>query len=194
MNKLSRDDLYTLEAYAEQRSSMRSAVMAHKRKRRLAIGPVLNLYFEDRLTMHYQIQEMLRVERIFEAEGIQEELDSYNPLIPDGTNWKATMMIEIPDPEQRKQELEKLVGIEDRCYVQIAGFEKVFAQADEDMDRSTEEKTSSVHFLRYELSVKMIAAFRAGATVAMGVDHPAYAHRVEAVAKELQESLLEDLA
>ncbi|MDH3645185.1 MAG: DUF3501 family protein [Gammaproteobacteria bacterium] len=193
MKKLTRADLYTLEGYAQERDRMRAEVMEHKRDRRISIGPIVNLYFEDRLTMHYQVQEMLRAERIFEAVGIDDELNAYNPLIPDGSNWKATMMIEIPDPEQRKRELANLIGIEDRCYVQVEACEKVYAKADEDMDRSTSDKTSSVHFLRFELDVGMIEALRNGASLAAGVDHEAYCHRVEPVSGEQRESLLNDL-
>jgi hypothetical protein len=150
-NKLSRDDLYSLEQYAEARPAFREKVLAHKKNRRLDLGTNAALYFEDRLTMQYQVQEMLRIEKIFEADGIREELDAYNPLIPDGSNWKATFMVEFPEVEERKAMLAKLVGIEDRVYVQVADFGRVHPIADEDLDRDTEEKTSAVHFLRFEL-------------------------------------------
>lgn len=194
MNKLTRTDLYSLEAYAEQRDRLRAQVMAHKVNRRLAIGPHVNFYFEDRLTIQYQVQEMLRIERIFESAGIEEELESYNPLIPDGSNWKATMMIEIPDPEKRRVALTQLIGIEDRCYVEVKGSDRVFAIADEDIDRSTTDKTSSVHFLRFELDADMITALRSGAVLSAGVDLASYSHRVEPVPAEVCQSLLNDLS
>ena len=193
MQKLTRADLYSLEQYAEQRPDMRAQVMAHKKNRKVHIGPVATLYFEDRMTMRYQIQEMLRVERIFEAAGIEEELDAYNPLIPDGSNWKATFMIEEPDVEKRPALLASLIGIEDRVWVRIDGNEQVFAVADEDMDRDTEEKTSAVHFLRFELSEKMVADLQQGAALGAGIDHPHYEYAVEPVAEPVRESLLADL-
>ena len=193
MQKLTRADLYSLEQYAEQRPDMRAQVMAHKKNRKVHIGPVATLYFEDRMTMQYQIQEMLRVERIFEAAGIEEELDAYNPLIPDGSNWKATFMIEEPDVEKRPALLASLIGIEDRVWVRIDGNEQVFAVADEDMDRDTEEKTSAVHFLRFELSEKMVADLQQGAALGAGIDHPHYEYAVEPVAEPVRESLLADL-
>ena len=158
MQKLTRDDLYSLENYAAIRKDFRAEVMAHKKPRRIAIGAHANLYFEDRMTMQYQIQEMLRIERIFEAESIQEELDAYNPLIPDGSNWKATFMIEYGDPEVRKVELAKLIGIEQAVWVQIEGFDRVTPISNEDLERTTAEKTSSVHFMRIELSPAMASA------------------------------------
>ncbi len=193
MNKLTRDELYTLEAYSRERDQMRARVMAHKIARRLSLGPIVNLYFEDRLTMQYQVQEMLRAERIFESDAIQEELDAYNPLIPDGTNWKATMMIEVPDPERRARELSRLVGIEDRVYVQVLGFDPVVAIADEDLDRSMPDKTSSVHFLRFEPDPGMIAALRGGSTFAAGIDHDEYRHEQKPVPEALRAALLADL-
>jgi len=192
--KLTRRDLYSLEEYAQRRAGFRQQVMAHKKNRKVHIGPIATLYFEDRLTMLYQIQEMLRAERIFEPEGIQEELDAYNPLIPDGANWKATFMIEVPDPEQRKQVLAQLIGIEDRVWVQVEGFERVYAIADEDLERETEDKTSSVHFLRFELSPEMISALKGGAALSMGIDHPRYDHSVSPVPEEIRQALLADLA
>ena len=193
MQKLTRDDLYSLEQYAEQRAELRAQVIAHKKNRKVHAGPVATLYFEDRMTMQYQIQEMLRVERIFEAAGIEEELAAYNPLIPDGSNWKATFMIEEPDVEKRRELLSTLVGIEDRVWVRVAGNERVFAHADEDMERDTEEKTSAVHFLRFELSEKMVADLQQGGALGAGVDHEHYTHAVEPVAEPVRESLLADL-
>jgi hypothetical protein len=194
MGKLSREDLYSLEKYAEVRADYRAKVMAHKKDRRLAIGPNANLYFEDALTMQYQIQEMLRIEKIFEAEGIQEELDAYNPLIPDGANWKATFMMEYPDPEERKVKLGQLLGIERHVWVQVADFARVSPIANEDLERETEEKTSSVHFLRFELSPEMVAAVKEGAAVSMGIDHPNYTHAVEPIPQDVRDSLAADLA
>ena len=193
MQKLTRDDLYSLEQYAEQRAELRAQVIAHKKNRKIHAGPVATLYFEDRMTMQYQIQEMLRVERIFEAAGIEEELAAYNPLIPDGSNWKATFMIEEPDVEKRRELLSTLVGIEDRVWVRVAGNERVFAHADEDMERDTEEKTSAVHFLRFELSEKMVADLKQGGALGAGIDHEHYSCAVEPVAGPVRESLLADL-
>ena len=194
MQKLSRDDLYSLEKYAEVRPDFRARVMEHKRDRRVPIGPNATLYFEDALTMQYQIQEMLRIERIFEAEGIRDELDAYNPLIPDGSNWKATFMIEYPDAAERKRALARLIGIERRVWVQVADFEPVHPVANEDLERETGEKTSSVHFLRFELSPEMITALKGGAALAMGVDHPEYRHEVRNVPENVRRSLVSDLA
>jgi len=191
--KLSREDLMSLERYAEQRPDFRSRVMAHKRQRQVGIGPHVTLYFEDRLTIQYQVQEMLRTERIFEAAAIQEELDAYNPLIPEGRNWKATMMIEYEDREERTRELARLAGIEAQTWVQIAGHDKVFAIADEDLDRSTEDKTSAVHFLRFELDAPMCEAVREGAAIALGIDHPSYRMQVDAVAEPVRTALAADL-
>jgi hypothetical protein len=192
--KLSRDDLYPLEKYAELRSEFRSRVLAHKQNRLVCIGPWATLYFEDRLTMQYQIQEMLRIERIFESAGIQDELDAYNPLIPDGGNWKATFMIEVPDPDERRAVLAKLVGIEDRVWVQIGDADRVFAIADEDMERETAEKTSAVHFLRFELTPAMVAAAKQGASINVGIDHPEYREAITPVAETVRASLITDLA
>ncbi len=192
--KLSRDDLYPLEKYAELRSEFRSRVLAHKQNRLVCIGPWATLYFEDRLTMQYQIQEMLRIERIFESAGIQDELDAYNPLIPDGGNWKATFMIEVPDPDERRVVLAKLVGIEDRVWVQVGDAERVFAIADEDMERETADKTSAVHFLRFELTSAMVAAAKQGAAINMGIDHPEYREAIAPVAEAVRASLITDLA
>lgn len=178
MSKLTRSDLMSLETYTEIRSEFRQKVMDHKKNRKVQVGPHVTLHFEDLLIMQYQVQEMLRIEKIFDAAGIQEELDAYNPLIPDGTNFKATMMIEFPDPDVRAVELAKLVGIEDKTWVKIGSAEKVFAISDEDLERATEDKTSSVHFMRFEFSQDMIAAAVAGAEVSVGIDHPEYTHEV----------------
>ena len=193
MNKLNRDNLFSLEKYAEVRPEFRARVMAHKKNRRLPIGPNAALYFEDALTMQYQIQEMLRIERIFEAAGIQEELDAYNPLIPDGSNWKATFMMEYPDENERREQLQKLLGIERHVWAQVADFARVTPIADEDLEREDEHKTSSVHFMRFELTPEMVAAVKGGATVSMGIDHPAYAYAVEPVAQNIRDSLAQDL-
>ena len=194
MDKLTRSDLYSLEQYAENRPAIRAQVMEHKKDRNIHIGPVVTIYFEDRQTIQYQIQEMLRVERIFEASGIEEELEAYNPLIPDGSNWKATFMIEEPDVEKRRDLLASLIGIEDRIWVRVGGNEQVFAITDEDLDRDTEEKTSAVHFLRIELAEKMIVDLKQGAALSMGIDHRNYSHEVEPVADSLRDALIADLA
>ena len=193
MQHLTRDDLFTLEKYAEARPEFRAKVMAHKKNRQVHLGDHATLYFEDRLTIQYQIQEMLRVERIFEAAGIEEELESYNPLIPDGSNWKATFMVEYEDVEERRQALARLIGIEHKIWVRVAGFDKVFPIANEDLERSTEEKTSSVHFLRFELSAEMVAALKGGAALAMGIDHENYQVEVAAVPQGVRDSLCADL-
>jgi hypothetical protein len=193
MQKISHSDLMPLEQYARARNEFRARVMAHKKDRQVQIGRNATLYFEDRLTMQYQIQEMLRAERIFEEEGIQDELDAYNPLIPDGTNWKATFMIEFPDVVERQQALAKLIGVEDKVWVQVADFSKVYAIADEDLERETAEKTSSVHFLRFELTSDMIKAVKKGAAVSMGIDHPAYTHSISPVPASTRASLANDL-
>jgi len=193
MDKLKREDLWSLEDYAKKREVFREQVMRHKKLRTLHIGPNVTLLFEDRLTMQYQIQEMLRAERIFEAEGIQDELDTYNPLIPDGANFKATMLIEFADVAERQQALARLIGIEDQTWVQVAGFDRVNAIADEDMERETSDKTSSVHFLRFELTAGMIDAFKQGAALNAGVTHPNYLHLQQPVPDALRQSLLADL-
>jgi hypothetical protein len=194
MEKLTRNDLYSLEQYAENRPQFRAGVLEHKKNRKVHLGPSATLYFEDRQTIQYQIQEMLRVERIFEAAGIEEELAAYNPLIPDGSNWKATFMIEEADVEARRELLARLIGIEDRVWVRVDGHDPVFAIADEDLDRETAEKTSSVHFLRFELGGKMVADLRQGASLSMGIDHAGYSHRVEPVAAAVRAALVADLA
>lgn len=191
--KLAPADLMSLERYARERAEFRARVIAHKKNRQLAVGPHTMWLFEDRLTVQYQVQEMLRTERIFEAEGIAEELDAYNPLIPDGRNWKATLLIEFPDPDMRKAQLEKLRGIEDRCWVRVAGCDQVFAIADEDLERENETKTSAVHFLRFELTDAMAQALRNGAALGIGVDHPQYRHAITAVGEQIRSALLADL-
>ena len=178
MQKLAQSDLYTLEAYARERDAFRARVLAHKQPRTVHLGAHLTLVFEDRLTIQYQVQEMLRIERIFEAAGIQEELDAYNPLIPDGGNLKATLLIEYADAQERARRLVELHGVEHRIALCVAGHDPAFAHADEDLDRSTADKTSAVHFLRFELTPAHAAALRAGAGVALTVDHPAYTERV----------------
>jgi hypothetical protein len=191
--KLAAADLLSLERYSRERPEFRARVIAHKKNRQLNVGPAMMWLFEDRLTVHYQVQEMLRTERIFEAEGIAEELEAYNPLIPDGRNWKATLLIEFPDPEIRKTQLEKLRGVEDRCFVQVAGCERLFAIADEDLERENETKTSAVHFLRFELSEGMARALQGGASLSVGVDHPHYQHCIAAVDDNVRSALLADL-
>lgn len=193
MTHLSHQDLYSLEEYARIRPEFRAKVIEHKKQRRLAIGPHAALYFEDKVTMQYQIQEMLRIERIFEPDGIQDELDVYNPLIPDGMNWKATFMMEYDDVEERKVALSQLVGIEASIYMQVEGFDKVRPIANEDLERSTEEKTSSVHFLRFELSEAMITALKGGAKLTAGIDHPNYKVQVDNIPSEVRDSLVGDL-
>ncbi len=194
MNKLSPSDLFSLERYARERPAIRATVMEHKRGRQIPVGPNATWLFEDRITVQYQVQEMLRAERIFEPEGIVDELAAYNPLIPDGQNWKVTLLIEFPDVPERQRELAKLKGVEDRCWVQVAGHERVFAIADEDVERENDEKTSSVHFLRFELTPQMIATLRSGAALGLGVDHEHYRHAVPAVRDATRTSLLADLA
>ncbi|WP_298138573.1 DUF3501 family protein [Acidiferrobacter sp.] len=193
MQTLTRKDLMTLEQYAEQRPSFRAHVMAHKRDRQVAIGPHATLYFEDRLTIQYQIQEMLRIEKIFEAAEIEEELKAYNPLIPDGSNWKATFMLEYEDEERRRVALSRLSGVAQRVYVQVGNGPRVYAIADEDMGRESDEKTSSVHFLRFELGREHAAAARGGAKILCGIDHPAY-HEETILAEAQRAALLADLA
>ena len=192
MSELKREDLYSLEEYARVRSDFRAQVMAHKKNRQVAVGPNVTLYFEDRLTMQYQVQEMLRAERIFEPGEIAEELGAYSPLIPDGSNWKATFMIEFADADERKQALAKMVGIEDRTWVQVDDQEKVYAISDEDLERDTEDKTSSVHFMRFELTPPMVAAAKEGAAIRVGIDHPEYTQAVE-VSPGVRDSLTADL-
>ena len=194
MTALTPADLLSLEQYARERPAFRERAIAHKRARRLAVGPNATWCFEDRLTIQYQVQEMLRVERIFEVEGIADELGAYNPLIPDGSNWKVTLLIEFVDPLERARRLTELRGIEDRCWVQIDVHERVFAIADEDLERENDEKTSAVHFVRFELTPAMVAAAKGGAAVGVGIDHPNYRHAVEPVAPEVRDALVADLA
>jgi len=181
MNKLTRQDLMPLERYASERPAFRAQAIAHKKNRHVALSPNISLIFEDRLTVQYQVQEMLRIERIFEADAIQEELDAYNPLIPDGGNLKATLLFEYPDPVMRAERLGQLAGIEHRVYAEVDGFEKSFAFADEDLDRSTEEKTSAVHFMRFEFSDEAIAALRNGASLKFGIEDPRLPLQVDVV-------------
>jgi uncharacterized protein DUF3501 len=192
VEKLKPHDLLSLEEYHKRRAAFRAEVLAHKRSRQGTVGPNVTLYFEDRLTMQYQVQEMLRVERIFESEAIAEELAAYNPLIPDGGNLKATMMLEYPDIVERREALARLAGIERAVYVDVAAMGRVFAHADEDLPRSNEEKTSAVHFLRFELEPTMRAALKSGAPLVLGVDHPAYRHET-AASDALRAALSADL-
>ena len=191
--KLAATDLMSLERYARERAAFRTRVLEHKRARQLQVGPNTTWSFEDRLTVQYQIQEMLRIERIFEPAGIAEELAAYNPLIPDGRNWKATLLIEFAEPAERRRQLELLKGVESRCWVEVTGRARVFAIADEDLPRENEEKTSAVHFLRFELDAAMVGALRAGAALAAGIDHESYRHTVEPVPPAVRAALLADL-
>ena len=191
---IQRADLMSLEQYAEQRPAFRQQVLAHKKHRQVALGPNATLYFEDRLTLLYQIQEMLRIEKVFEADGIQDELDTYNPLLPDGSNWKATFMLEYDDPVERKEMLGKLLGVEKQVWAQVSGHDKAWPIADEDLEREDEEKTSSVHFLRFELTPAMVADAKSGAAISMGIDHPAYPIDGIEVAAGIRDSLADDLA
>jgi hypothetical protein len=194
MRKLTPADLMSLERYSRERAEIRARVIAHKRNRQLNVGPNTMWLFEDRQTVQYQVQEMLRTERIFEAEGIAEELSAYNPLIPDGSNWKVTFLIEYTDPEVRRVQLERLKGVEDRCWVQVAGEERVFAIADEDMERENDTKTSAVHFLRFELSDGMKAKLKGGAALSVGIDHPNYQHQISPAADNVRAALVADLS
>lgn len=194
MPKLKREDLYSLEQYSEMRDDYRKKIMAHKENRRLELGDHLLLSFEDQLIMQYQVQEMLKAEKIFDAEGIEEELRVYNSLIPDGTNWKATMLIQYPDVEERQRQLARLIGIEDLIWMQVEGCGKVYAIADEDLERDNAEKTSAVHFMRFELNNEMIAAVKSGATISAGVEHTNYQQTVSPVASNLRDSLAGDLS
>lgn len=192
MAHLQREDLLSLETYAEQRIDFRARVMEHKKSRQIALNPHMTLYFEDQLTMQYQVQEMLRIEKIFDREGIAEELAVYNPLIPDGSNWKATFMIEYSDAEERKKELAKLIGVEDRVWVCVEGHEKSYAIADEDLERDTADKTSAVHFMRFELSDAMVRDARGGVKISMGVDHESCQTEI-VVPENARTSLVRDL-
>ena len=194
MQKLTRKDLYSLEEYLEMRDDYRKKVMTHKKDRRLELGENVLMMFEDRLIMQYQVQEMLKAEKIFDAAGIEEELAAYNPLIPDGSNWKATMLIQYPDVEERQKQLARLIGIENRIWMQVEGFDKIFAIADEDLERDTEEKTSAVHFMRYELDDDMVAAVKGGAAISAGVDHENYQASANPIASNIRDSLAADLS
>jgi hypothetical protein len=193
MPQIERSSLMTLEAYARERPQFRAKVMAHKKNRTVSLGDHMTLVFEDELTIRYQVQEMLRVERIFEAQGIEDELAAYNPLIPDGRNLKATMMLEFPDPDERRQWLAGLIGVEDKIWIEVAGYKRVWAIADEDLERENEQKTSSVHFLRFELTDDMAQGLRRGAGLAIGVDHPRYTAKLEAP-PAVRDALAHDLA
>ena len=190
---LRHEDLFSLEKYARVRPEFRAKVIAHKKNRQLPIGAHATLYFEDALTMQYQVQEMLRLERMFEPELIQEELDVYNPLIPDGHNWKATFMVEYSDENERRAALARLIGIEKKVWMQVEGCDKVYPIANEDLDRETEDKTSAVHFMRFELTPQMIAAAKAGAAIRAGIDHDLYRESVS-VPPAVRDSLAADLA
>jgi hypothetical protein len=194
MSKLSASDLDSLEKYSLIRNEFRQQVMAHKKNRRVTIGEHATLYFEDTMTIRYQVQEMLRIEKIFEADGIQEELDVYNPLIPDGSNWKATFMLEYADENERKAALSKLRGIDKHIWVQVDDCEKVRPIANEDLERETEDKTSSVHFMRFELDKQMVEKAKAGAPISMGIDHPEYQATIDAIDEDVRASLVSDLA
>ncbi len=193
MAAISRESLMSLEEYAVKRTDFRARVIAHKLNREVHLGENVTLMFEDELTMRYQIQEMLRVERIFEAQGIVDELDAYNPLVPDGSNWKVTMLIEYPDEAERRKALTRLIGIEDKVWVQVAGQPRVYAIADEDLARENKEKTSAVHFLRFELGLAMKNALKRGRPLAMGADHPQYCVTIENVPEAVRQSLISDL-
>ena len=190
--KLQPEDLYSLEQYARARPDFRVRVMAHKKNRQVAIGANATVHFEDRLTMQYQVQEMLRIERIFEPELIAHELDTYNVLIPDGSNWKATFMIEFPDPEERRVALSRMKGIEQHIWVSVSGFERVYAIADEDLERTDETKTSSVHFLRFELTRDIVRRVKEGADIEIGIDHASYDHATT-IPPAVRDSLAGDL-
>jgi Protein of unknown function (DUF3501) len=194
VKKLTRKDLMSLEQYAADRVRLRNEVIAHKQVRNVQLGPNMTWCFEDYTTIRYQILEMLRAERIFESDGIQGELDAYNPLIPDGSNWKVTLLLEYPDPNERRVALEELIGVEDRCWIRVSEMERVFAIADEDMERANDEKTSAVHFLRFELSPSMVEAMKSGASLSIGVDHDNYRHLLGPVPSQIRDSLSLDLA
>ena len=197
MPHITRDSLLTLEAYARTRTDFRASVLEHKKPRTVHLGEHLTLLFEDELTIRYQIQEMLRIEKAFEEDAIQDELDAYNPLVPDGSNLKATMLIEIPDVQLRPVRLAQMKGVEDCCYLQVvgraAGCDRVFAIADEDLERANDTKTSAVHFLRFEFTPAMVAALRSGAALAAGVEHAQYQHRVESLPVATRAALINDL-
>ena len=193
MKKLDRNDLFSLEKYSEIRNDFRLNVINHKKNRRLPIGPNVTLYFEDYLIMHYQVQEMLRAERIFESGAISEELEVYNELIPDGDNWKATFMIEFPDEDERRLALKEMLGIEDKVWLKIDGFNEIFPISDEDLERENKNKTSAVHFLRFQLNREMIGALKLGSQLSAGVDHPAYSYVINPIPDNIRKSLILDL-
>lgn len=193
MEKIKREDLYSLEDYSAMRQEYREKMMQHKKNRVLRLGEHATLHFEDRELMQYQIQEMLRAEKIFDAEGIQEEIDAYNPLIPDGTNWKATFMLEYDDEVIRRQRLAELIGIEKKVWVAVEGFDRVYPICNEDLERDTEDKTSSVHFMRFELSSEMVDALKKGASISAGIDHQRFSVTVDALPNEMRSSLVQDL-
>ena len=194
MQKLDRETLHSLEEYSAIRDEFRRKVMEHKQPRRVALNDHANLYFEDFLTMQYQVQEMLRAERIFEADGIMDEIDTYNPMIPDGSNWKSTFMVEYEDVAERRARLAELVGVEDRIYMQVDGMDRVYAIADEDLERATPDKTSAVHFLRFEFDGGMVASLKHGAALSAGIDHPHYRHETGALPDEIRDALVADFA
>jgi Protein of unknown function (DUF3501) len=194
MPKLTKDSLLTLEAYAKARKELRSKVIAHKKHRTVHLGDHVTLLFEDELTIRYQVQEMLRVEKIFEEQGIQDEIEAYNPLIPDGRNFKATMLIEYEDIEERRGALARLRGIEDKTWIRVEGSPRLFAIADEDLERETDEKTSSVHFLRFELTQEMAKSLKYGVGLAIGVDHPYYDAALDPLPPEIRDALVKDLS
>jgi len=194
MQKLTKEDLYSLEEYSAMRAEFRAKMIEHKKNRVLRIGEHASMHFEDRTLMHYQVQEMLRAEKVFEAEGIQEELDAYNPLIPDGSNWKVTFMLEYDDEEIRRKRLAELIGIERMTWVAVKGFDKVYPICNEDLERETEDKTSSVHFMRFELSDDMVKAVKSGAAISAGIEHDKYNVTVDALTDAMRGSLANDLA
>ena len=194
MPRITRDSLLTLEAYAKTRQDFRARVLAHKKPRTVHLGDHVTLLFEDELTVRYQIQEMLRIEKTFEDAGIQDELDAYNPLIPDGRNWKATMLVEFEDADERRRALSRLRGIEDRVWVQVEARPRVYAIADEDLERENDEKTSAVHFVRFELTPDAIGALKSGAALSIGVDHPQYTAALRVIPEATRRALLADLA
>jgi hypothetical protein len=194
MQKLARADLMSLEQYADERLRLRNEVIAHKQLRNVAVGPNMTWCFEDRTTIRYQILEMLRAERIFESAGIQAELDAYNPLIPDGSNWKVTLLLEFPDPGERRAALENLIGVEDRCWVRVSEMQRIFAIADEDLARENDEKTSAVHFLRFELSPSMVEAMKGNGSLSLGVDHDHYRYSRSPLPAAARDALCRDLA
>jgi len=191
---LERKDLWSLEQYAEKREGFRAEVLAHKQNRRVQIGEHILLVFEDEKTIRYQIQEMLRIEKVFEAAGIEEELEAYNPLIPDGDNWKCSMLIQYPDVDERRQRLAELLDVENRVWVQVGETEKLFALADEDLERANDDKTSAVHFLRFQLGASQVRAVKDGAAITFGIDHKNYQEQAVLVSEGVRTSLAVDLA